>query len=142
MSSIIGFSPKKIVITAFALVIAFIIYYYFFNIIPNGELGQKEVWAVLQGVEQQHRSDSDTQSPVFLEHAFDSEYNLLGIPTGNHQFPRAWLVLNKIEDVNKVYILPKNQTLVLECSFINVIQAKTKIEQSVLSFLMSVCKGS
>jgi hypothetical protein len=141
MNSIIGFSAKKIVVMACVVFIAIIIYYYFFKIIPNGELGQKEIWSVLQGVEQQHRSDLDSKTPIFVERAIDSEYNLLGIPTDNQKFPRVWLVLNKIDDTNKVYIIPKNLTLILECSYIDAVQSKTKIEPSVLSFLMSVCQG-
>ena len=140
MNAIIGFSSKKMAVIACVVIIAFIIYYYLFKIVSNGELGQKEVWSVLQGIEKQQRTNSDAKTPIFLENALDSGYNLLGIPTDNHQFPRAWLVLNKSDDINKIYILPENQSLIIECAYIYTVQTETKIEASVLSFLMRICK--
>ena len=140
MISMPYFSFKNIFLIVGFFIVFLFGYYYFFIVMPNGELGQKERWAILQSTELQHRGDPDVKTPLFLERVFGSEYNVLGIPTNDNRFPRAWIIVNKKFGEGKVNVLQeKNQALFITCSYVSALDSQTRIEPTVLAFLSSIC---
>jgi hypothetical protein len=113
--------------------------YYFAIVLPQGELGQKDKWAVLQGVELKYRNNVTNDNPILLKNVNQSGYNVLGIPTASRNSPRAWLILNALGSNKNVIILPENQTLVLSCEYVNELTANAELEQEVVTFLLKIC---
>lgn len=133
-------SKKTLYYLSVIAIVTSIGYYYLFFVIPNGELGQKEKWATLQSAEIKYRNYYDAHSPVLLEKYLGTKYDLLGIPTNDDRYPRAWLILNKKFGVNKVNVLIGNeQQMFIGCSFVQGLENKTEIDASVLTFLNGIC---
>lgn len=127
-------------VVAFALgAVASAIFAYCAVVLSKGELGEKRGYATLQGVEFAHRSDSDVQNSIVLFNPMESSYVLLGVPTHDARYPRAWIILNEPTPRGSVYVLPKDQQYYLSCSYLAELSSKTKIAPQVLQFLSSNC---
>jgi hypothetical protein len=57
--------------------------------------GRGTPWTVLQDLESAHRTDADLDSPLLIDRAEGSGYLALGLPTGDPNLPRTWLLLNE-----------------------------------------------
>lgn len=131
---------RNAVTAAGAIAIVFLVYY-FTMILSTSELKDKSAWAMLQGVELEHRNDADTRSPLLLKHPNGSKYIILGIPTDDARFPRAWLILNSASGSNPIKIIPENQSFELSCSFVSNLSRDIRIDSLVLAFLQKNCKS-
>jgi hypothetical protein len=114
---------------------------YVLMIVPKGELGEKHGWTVLQAIELKYRSDSDTQTPIMLFSPLESKFVVLGVPTEDAEFPRAWIILNEITPSSSVYILPRGQRFHVSCSYVGEISSKAKIAAPVLELLRAQCSA-
>jgi len=130
--------PKKRHVAAIATIaLAAVAVYYFAMVLPKGELEAKKPYATLQGIESSRRADADTSSPVLLENV--SGYAVLGIPTGDAEHPRAWLILNASSKSGSVWILPRDVPLNLQCSYLSELQGRD-VDPKVRAFLRKNCR--
>lgn len=130
-----------VLVTASAIVIAFGGLVYFTLISPRGELAEAPEWALLQGIELTHRTDADTNSPTLLFNARGSGYVVLGLPSDNARFPKAWLILNDTAPLSGIYILLPHDGIRVSCSYVSELPSKVSIKPEVLAFLKKQCSG-
>ena len=64
---------------------------------------------------------------------------VVGLPTGDVQFPRAWIVLNEAAPLSSVYILPGDHPFSVSCSFVEDLRRKTEIVYPVWLMLKRHC---
>jgi hypothetical protein len=122
-------------------VVALAVVLYVMVIVPKGELGEKRGWSVLQGTEVKYRNDADTQSPVLLFNPLESNYVVLGVPTEDAKFPRAWIILNETTPSSSVYILPRDQNFHVSCAYVDEVASKVKVAPPVLELLRTRCSA-
>lgn len=113
-------------------------FYYRQNREPD-QPGRGTPWTVLQDVELQHRSDSEHDSPVLLTHPEDSSFYVLGLPTGNSQFPRSWILLNEPTADRTFKQVPANTAVHVDCAYVDSLLASTPVEPPVQSYLKRHC---
>ena len=106
----------------------------------SDEVVEKSVWAVLQGVEAQHRNLADRTTPMTLENANGSGFTVVGLPTGDARFPRAWLIVNKTTPGARVKILPPDIAVQVSCSYVDEIHERMQVEQAASEFLSLNCR--
>jgi hypothetical protein len=116
-------------------------FYGVWRTLHSGELGEKPAWALLQGIEAQNRGRSDRDSPLLIEGVNGTDYTVLGLPTGDASYPRAWLIINKPTPGTPVKILPTNLSVNVTCSYIEELKARVQIEQAAWEFLRRNCSG-
>jgi len=90
-------------------------------------------------VERHHRQDRDTHTPLIVRNEAGSSYVLLGLPSGDPQFPRVWVILNAIPGGIVEYI-PRSSHFVLACASIADLQKRATIDPKVREFLVSRCQ--
>jgi hypothetical protein len=122
-----------------AVVLAIVVYVV--TIVSKGELGEKRGWALLQSTELKHRRDPNTQTPILLFNPMESKYVVLGVPTEDTKFPRAWIILNETTPSSSVYILPQNQRSQISCSYVDEVSSKVKMPPPVLELLRAKCSA-
>jgi hypothetical protein len=122
-----------------AIVLAAVLYVVM--IVPKGELGEKRGWTVLQAIEVKYRSDLDTRTPIMLFNPLESRFVVLGVPTEDAKFPRAWIILNEITPSSSVYMLPMGQRFHVSCSYVDEVSSKAKIATPVLELLRARCSA-
>jgi hypothetical protein len=120
--------------------VALAVVLYMVLIVPKGELGEKRGWAVLQGTEAKCRNDPDTQSPILLFNPLESNYVVLGVPTEDAMFPRAWIILNEATPSSSVYILPRDQNFHVSCAYVDEVASKV-MAPPVLELLRARCSA-
>ena len=108
-------------------------------VLPRGELGEKRGWTVLQGTEVKYRSDPDSRTPILLFNPLESKFVVLGLPTEDAKFPRAWIILNDLMPSSSVYILPQDLKFHVSCSYVDELSSRVKIETPVLELLRGRC---
>jgi hypothetical protein len=113
--------------------------FYVYQLFWNSELAEKPVWAMLQSLEYRHRGDANANVPVLLDNVSGSGYMVVGLPTGDAQFPRAWIVLNEAAPLSSVYILPGDHPFSVSCSFVEDLRRKTEIVYPVWLMLKRHC---
>ena len=105
----------------------------------SGEFGKKDAFASLQSVEFAHRGDADKDSPIILKGLSDSGYDVLGLPTRDKTFPRAWLILNEKSHDSQVKILPEGVKFYVSCVYVSDLKSKIEMNHEVLIFLQKSC---
>jgi hypothetical protein len=80
----------------------------------GGELGDKPIYADLQGLELTQRSSVLTEPTVVLQ---GETGPILGIPTDDARFPNAWIAATIAKSDGSVYaVMPRSAHLRLPCS--------------------------
>jgi hypothetical protein len=113
--------------------------FYAYQLFWNSELAEKPVWAMLQSLEYRHRGDANASESVLLNNVSGSGYMIVGLPTGDAQFPRVWIILNEAAPFSSVYIMPGDHPFSLSCSFVEDLGRKTKVVRQVWFMLMRHC---
>lgn len=101
--------------------------------------GHGTPWTVLQDVEADHRSDSDHDTPLLLSHPEDSSYYVLGLPTGDPTFPRAWILLNEHTADGTFKRMPASASFHVDCAYVDSLIASTPVDVPVQRFLKRQC---
>src|SRR5271165_5436176 len=79
----------------------------------HGEVGEKSIYADLQGLESSRRTSALKSPTVVYE---STEGPLLGIPTDDPRFPNAWIAATMVKPDGSVYaVLPRSAQLRLSC---------------------------
>lgn len=139
------FVSKKIMIllscvagTVFAVAIA-VMLHNSIDAVRSGELGTKDVYSFLQGIEFEHRNDQNKIDPIFINRLSDAGYIVLGLATNDPAFPRTWIVLNKTAPDGTVIMVPAHMECNVNCNFVANLSTRKSIDPHVLSYLKSIC---
>ena len=104
------------------------------------ELAQAPIWADLQGIELQHRSDKNLRVPLLLKGAVDSgKYDVLGLAGTSQRNPYVWIVLNTDAGINGIYVMPANEPFRLPCSYLKTLETSQQINSKVHVVLAAHC---
>jgi hypothetical protein len=104
------------------------------------EIAQAPIWADLQGIEFQHRTQKDLTTPALLKGAVDSgKYDVLGIPSKSTRNPYVWIVLNTNAGINGIYAMPNNVDYSLSCGYLHDLATKENIDSKVMASLQAHC---
>jgi hypothetical protein len=104
------------------------------------ELTQKTIWADLQSIEYEHRSDHHSTPPVLLKGKVGAEkYDVLGLPTNDKHFPFVWIVLGANAGANGIFAMPQNTHFTIECNYLGKLGASEKIDDKVRALLQEHC---
>lgn len=104
------------------------------------ELTQKSIWADLQSIEYEHRSDRRLTPPVLLKGEVGPEkYDVLGLSTNDNRFPFVWIVLGANAGSNGIFAMPKNTHFTIACDYLSKLGAKEKIDDKVRALLQEHC---
>lgn len=101
--------------------------------------GRGTPWTVLQDVEADHRADADHDTPLLLAHPEDSSYYVLGLPTGDATFPRAWILLNEHSADGTFKRMPASSSFHVDCPYVDSLIASTPVDEPVQRFLKRQC---
>jgi len=101
-----------------------------------GEFGAKSAYAILQSLESDHRNDADRNSVIYLENAYGTRYNVLGIPVNDSKYPRTWLLLTRT-NAREIMMVPSGKSFKIQCSYVQHISGR--IDPVVFDFLMKNC---
>jgi len=105
----------------------------------SGELGDKEYYAVLQGVEYENRKDKGAQV-LLLQDVERSGLNVVGIPTADSAYPRVWIAINREGYKGKILEVPESIPLKIRCYDLNRVLVREQIIESVRQYLSRECK--
>ncbi|MDQ1920564.1 hypothetical protein [Massilia pseudoviolaceinigra] len=126
------------VLIGVALILSVGISYYFFVVLPGGELGQGEKWRVLQELEAKHRGDSTASTPFISSASTELPYAALGLPTGKASSPYLWVLVDDQSDT-RVMMIPKNGAFNLSCANTNILKKRVRLSPQVAKFLEQNC---
>lgn len=110
-------------------------YWYWHSVLSAGELGSKDAYSYLQGVEFKYRGSSVDATPMLLR-GEDPSRDVLGLPTGDDRFPRAWLLLNRVKEDGSVLLIPEGLPIHVSCAYV---ESVTPIDDRVRQFLLRTC---
>ena len=99
---------------------------------------QKSATADVQGVELRHRDDHDKTSPLVVRNELGRPYVMLGLPSGNRDFPRDWIILNATPGGSMVK-MPEDGRFELTCAYLASVQRQVEIVAEVDKFLAARC---
>jgi hypothetical protein len=122
-----------------AVIVLSAVVYYLVFVWPNSRIGQAQAWTVLQNVELRHRADPDATSPLLLPNPMHSRYTLLGLPTGNARFPRAWIILNQWTPNSPLKMIPATAHIHVTCGYVEQLFRNADVELTVKRFLRTRC---
>ena len=112
---------------------------YYFFVVREGELGQKEAWGVLQAVEADHRGDADRAAPILIQSAGGSDYTVVGLPSTDQTYPRVWIIVNQSGPGPAVKALPAKTHFSVKCSYLTELEQKVRLNPPVLNYLEAQC---
>lgn len=116
--------------------------YYLFYVLPRGELGQAPKWSVLQYVEQAHRKDSKSSTPIVIPRSDNLAYSVLGIPTNLEGSPFVWILLDGGDDsYGPIKMMPQGVTFRIDCKFVDDLPKKYAVDKPVLIYLQKNCRS-
>lgn len=124
-----------------ALILSVGISYYFFVVLPGGELGQSEKWRVLQELEAKHRGDSAASIPFISSASKELPYAALGLPTGKPSAPYLWVLVDAQSDT-PLMMIPKNGAFNLSCANTKTLMKRVRLSHQVAKFLERNCHES
>ena len=117
--------------------------YYIVSIFSRGELAEKSIWAVVQGVEDEHRDAAPSDTPLLIENAKDSGLSLLGLPAGGAscapKCPFVWVVLNRDGSDGAAMQMPRDVKGRVSCEYVDELRSRMTIAKSANEWLRSVC---
>ncbi len=90
----------------------FVAGYFFMN---QGELGDKEKYALLQTVEVKNRNEIVPTDLILKRNAEGTKFDILGIPTGDDKYPMTWVLLNGVDYKDGVISLPPAMPMKKRC---------------------------
>jgi hypothetical protein len=105
----------------------------------RGELGEKEEYSVLQTIEFENRTVSDSVTPIIKRKVSNSAYDILGVPTLDKEFPRTWIILNKTAPNGKIMLLPTTLKFHVDCAFLAALRMKADVDPTVFAYLQQNC---
>jgi hypothetical protein len=104
----------------------------------SGELGEKQPYSVLQGLEYARRQQADAVA-VFLKDYEGTGYDVVGLPLSGGEYPRAWIILNAVPGRGGVFSVPPATNFKVECAFVDELKRKSTVHASVEQFLRGGC---
>jgi hypothetical protein len=118
--------------------------YAYVGMLKRGELGQKEKYAFLQGVELEHRAHADGAGrPVLLMRSPTRPYATLGMPSDVPGVPFVWILLDDAEGGDTpVKLMPGDAAFRLSCAELPGIMKKVSIVPEVAGYLRTHCQTS
>jgi hypothetical protein len=131
----------RVAVALAAAVLMVAVVYYYQARQPSVDLAQADPWTLLQSVEAAHRGDTDSRTPIFLEHAAGSKYSILGLPTQDAQFPLAWVIVNETTPDGSYKMIPKPRKVYVTCAYVQDFTAKPDVVPRVAAYLRSACSG-
>ncbi len=132
-------SPIALCAGAALVAVSAAVIYYLVFVRPWAEIGQAQAWTVLQGVELRHRADPDATSPLLLPNPLHSRYTVLGLPTGNARFPRAWIILDQWTPNSSMKMIPATARIRVTCGFVEQLFRSADVEPTVKRYLRARC---
>jgi len=101
----------------------------------RGELGTKDYYAILQGVEFDNRGSKDPD-PILKENANGSGLNVLGVRGADAAGTRVWIVLNRASADGQPLLIPQDVPVKVDCEAISdVISGKDVVDAARRYFL-------
>jgi hypothetical protein len=114
----------------------------------HGELGNKEIYGAMQGLEVSYRNKNNHHQPIFLRKNIllsgKRKLDLLGMPSDDENFPYFWVVTNAHVDNDitvpeKVYEMGQGN-FYLTCSHLDGLNKKENIDKVVYNYLKKQCQ--
>jgi hypothetical protein len=105
----------------------------------SGELGNKKDYSILQGVESEHRNDTDRTSLIVINNINQTGRDVAGFPVEASQAARVWVVLNKAGGDGTVFAIPDHLKNKIPCRDIDIISSKKQGDNKVLESLYLTC---
>jgi hypothetical protein len=117
--------------------------YAYVGMLQRGELGQKDKYAFLQGVELEYRGRADGAGrPVLLMRSQTRPYAALGMPSDAPGVPFVWILLDDDEGGDMpVKLMPGDAEFRLSCSELPYIMKKVSIVPEVAGYLRAHCQA-
>lgn len=133
-------AKTKLLVSALVITVGIGIYLVWRLVLQTGELGEKPAWATLQGVEARYRQRTvDDSMPILLERVDNSSFTVLGLPTSDPTYPRAWLILSPRTPGSPIKLLPEDADFSVSCGFVDELPGRASVEPAVLEFLREKC---
>lgn len=104
----------------------------------HGELGTKDYYAVLQGMEFDNR-DSREPDPILKENVNGSGLNVLGIRGADVAETRIWIVLNRASADGQLLMIPQDIPLKANCAAISGAISGQDVVDAVKRYLLKGC---
>jgi hypothetical protein len=105
----------------------------------SGELGNKKDYSILQGVESEHRNDTDRTSLIVINNINQTGRDVAGFPVEANQTARVWIVLNKAEVDGTIFAIPDHLKNKILCRDIDIISSKKQGSSKILESLYLTC---
>jgi hypothetical protein len=134
--------PRAWLFVAAVVVAGAILWTAYSLLVLHGEVGDKPIYADLQGLELSRRSSS-LNAPTVV---FDSpKHPILGIPTDDPRFPNAWIAATVAKPDGSVYaVLPRSAHLRLQCDQVSVlveeVNKRAQMASEVRKYLNAICQ--
>jgi hypothetical protein len=134
-------TKTKLLVSALVIAAGIGVYLAWRLVLQTGELGEKPAWAALQGVEVRYRQRTNADAmPIVLERVDGSNFSVLGLPTSDPTYPRAWLILGPRTPGPAIKLLPEDADFIVSCGFVDELPTRTSVEPAVLEFLREECR--
>ncbi|MBF7992906.1 hypothetical protein [Rahnella laticis] len=115
-----------------------------YNMFTHGELGNKEIYGSMQGIELSYREQGNNHQPIYLRGALLSgRYDLLGMSSNDKKFPYFWIITNTHVDDDitvpeKVYEMGQGE-FSISCNYLDNLNRKERIDTTVYYYLKNQC---
>jgi hypothetical protein len=130
---------RKLILIALCAGVAYFLLLYK----DHGELGQKEGWAALQGIELEYRDKKFVDAPMLLTNISKSHFTIIGLPTDDRQAPYVWMIINDDPYVAP-RVMPPTLHYHVQCEYVNDLKKRYGISSdnpnAVITLLTLTCK--
>ncbi|WP_410210184.1 hypothetical protein [Aquirhabdus sp.] len=126
----------------FFLLLGVVIAGYFYWIMAHGELSTKADYALLQGIEFEHRNLTGQANPVVITSTTTGiRAVVLGLATQDSHYPRTWILLNRVDADGKILMVPQVPNILVDCQYVALLKTENEINPKVLYFLQEKCSN-
>lgn len=107
----------------------------------RGELGTKDYYAVLQGVEFDNRGSKEP-NPILKENVNGSGLDVLGVTGTDAAATRVWVILNRTSPDGHPLVIPQGIPLRAHCEAISAVISAKDVMDAPKQYLLSGCVHS
>lgn len=108
------------------------------NYFSRGELGTKDYYATLQGVEYENRGNKNP-NPILKKNVNGSGLDVLGVVGGDTSTTRVWVVLNRTSPDGWPLILPQDVPVKPDCGSIRQTLSGERVVDAARQYLLKNC---
>ena len=113
------------------VVVGLLVFLFGYAFINNGELGDKEKYALLQSVELSYRDQAISDRLILKRKVKGTKFDVLGLPTENEAYPLTWVLLNDLDYQGGTIFMPSAMRLKAECEQLSAVLTTVEVRPEV-----------